>query len=151
MVVRKPISLRLWGILILVLSTGLLTTCSGSSDAETLATVTISEELRTWLLSEAPHNALPAGQPVSVRSRSEDAQHEISHVELYLVEFRPEGSNEIIRDLLIRSDAAPFQQMSFTALQPFTPRLPGHYIIKVKGYNKIGESSESETLSFVVR
>lgn len=151
MVVRKPISLRLWGILILVLGIGLLTTCSSSEDAETVATVAISEELTTWLLVGEPATALPVGRTVNVRSRSEDSQHEISHVELYLVEFRPEGSDDIIRNLLIRSDAAPFQQVSFTVLQPFTPKQPGHYIIKVRGYNKIGESTESETLSFVVK
>lgn len=147
MIVGQPISLRLWSILILVLSIGLLTTC-GSSD---VVEPTISEEFRTWLLVREPENSLPAGQPVDVRSRSEDARYGISHVELYLVEFQPNDSNEVIRDLLVRSDATPFQQTSFTVSQIFTPRQSGRYVIKVKGYNKIGESEETKTLSFVVR
>ncbi len=131
----------------MVFSIGLLTTCGSSADAETARK---SDEFRTWLLVGEPENSLPAGQAVNVRSRSEDAQHGISHIELYLVEFKPEASNNIIRDILIRSDAAPFQQTSFTASQTFTPKQPGHYIIKVRGYNRIGQSKESETLSFVV-
>ena len=147
MIVRKPIPLRLWGIIILVLSISLLTTCGSSDDAET----TVSKEFSTWLLVREPDNSLLAGQPINVRSRSEDAVNGISHVELYLVEFQPEGSPDVTRDLLIRSDAAPFEQTSFTASQIFTPRQSGRYAIKVKGYNKIGDSRESEILSFVVR
>ena len=155
MIARKSIPLRLWSILILVLSISMLTTCSSSDNGEaataTITTTSSSEGLHTWLLVGAPESFLPAGQSITVRSRSEDAQNGISHIELYLVEFRPEAGNDVISNLLIRSDAAPFQQTSFTASQAFTPKQPGNYIIKVRGYNKIGQSEESETLSFVVR
>jgi len=101
--------------------------------------------LRTWLLVKAPDNALPAGKPVNVRSRTMDAANKVSHVELYAVQW-PSGQGE----LLIRSDPAPFDQTTFTASQIFTPTAPGYYVIKVVGYNKRGEKMESDYLGFDV-
>jgi hypothetical protein len=101
--------------------------------------------LRTWLLVKAPDAALPTGKPVNVLSRTMDAGSKVSHVELYAVQW-PSGQGE----LLIRSDPAPFDQTTFTASQIFTPTAPGHYVIKVIGYNKQGEKMESDYLGFDV-
>ena len=101
--------------------------------------------LRTWLLVKAPDNALPTGKPVNVRSRTMDAVNKVSHVELYAIQW-PTGQGE----LLIRSDPAPFDQTTFTASQIFTPTAPGHYVIKVVGYNKRGDKMESDYLGFDV-
>jgi len=140
MPVKKYFYLRLGTILLLTLCLGVLMACS-SAESDTTA----QAGLRTWLLVRAPDGPLPAGKPLDVKSRSQDAQHGISHVELYAVEL-PTGQ----RDLLIRADKAPFQQTTFTASQIFTPLQAGHYVIKVVGYNNIGEKTESEYISFDV-
>jgi hypothetical protein len=130
---------RLWSILILLWSLGLLVACSGQAEP------TAPEKLAIRLLVREPDGPLPAGKPLNVKSRSKDGQHGISHVELYAVEL-PTGQ----RDILIRADEAPFWQTSFTASQVFTPLEIGHYVIKVVGYNKIGDKVESEYISFDV-
>jgi len=126
----------------LLFSFSLVTTTCSFGQTETTA----PEGIRTWLLVRAPDGPLPAGRPVDVKSRSEDAQHGISHVELYAVQL-PSGESNV----LIRSDAAPFRQTSFTASQLFVPRQPGHYVIKVVGYNRLGDRAESEYISFDVQ
>ena len=140
MPVKKYTLLQLWSISILIFSIGLVTAC-GSSDAES----TVPQELNTWLLVRAPDGPLPAGLPLDVKSRSVDSEYGISHVELYAVEL-PTGENNV----LIRSDAAPFRQTTFTASQIFRPMQPGHYVVKVVGYNNLGEKKESEYISFQV-
>ena len=112
----------------------------------------VPTELKTWLLVRAPDNPLSPGKPVTVKSRSEAPTPGVSHIELYLVEFRsPDNNNLILDNILIRSDAAPFEQTVFTAEQPFTPIGPGHYVIKVVGYDKLGHRAESEFIGFTVQ
>ncbi len=142
MPVQRYTTLRVWSIAILIFCLGVVTTaCFSSSSAE----VDVPEGLHTWLLVRAPDRPLALNQPVDVRSRTEDAQNGISHVELYAVEL-PTGQSEV----LLRADAAPFQQTSYTASQIFVPKQVGHYAIKVVGYNRIGEKAVSETISFDV-
>jgi hypothetical protein len=140
MLAKRHTILRLWSIFILLLGVSLLTTCR-TSETETTA----PESIQTQLLVRSPETPLAIGTPVNVRSRSEDAKHGISHVELYAVQL-PSGESNV----LIRSDAAPFQQTSFTAAQIFTPIQRGHYVIKVVGYNKAGKNMASEPLHFDV-
>jgi hypothetical protein len=137
---KKYTTWQLWVILALLVSVGLLAACS-SSEAE----LTPYQGVRTWLLVKAPEGPLPINRAVTVKSRTEDTEHKVSHVELYAVQW-PEGEEE----LLIRSDPAPFDQTSFTASQTFTPRRPGHYVIKVVGYNKLGQKAESDYIGFDV-
>ena len=127
-------------ILILLLLAGLLSACDFSTDRNG------ATQLRTWLLVRPPDTPLLLNQPVTVRSRTEDATNRISHVELYAVEL-PTGD----RNVLIRSDAAPFAQTSYTAAQVFVPTQPGHYVIKVVGYNRLGQRAESDYIGFDVQ
>jgi hypothetical protein len=131
---------NLWVIFLLLMSAGILTACT-STETETPE----PQEIRTWLLVRAPDAPLALHKPVNVKSRTEDADDYVSHVELYAVQS-PAGEGE----LLIRSDQAPFEQTSFTASQVFVPKLPGHYVIKVVGYNKLGQKAESDYIGFDV-
>lgn len=137
---QKYTTLRFLIILILLFSFNWVSACSSGS-AESGAV----QELKTQLLVRAPDQPLPIGLPLDVKSRSVDSEYGISHVELYAVEL-PTGEKEI----LIRSDAAPFEQTAFTVSQVFRPMQAGHYVIKVVGYNNIGEKNESEYISFQV-
>jgi hypothetical protein len=130
----------MWSMLLLLITVGFISACNSSEEPPSLP-----EGLRTWLLVGEPGVPLPAGRPVEVKSRSEDFQHGVSHVELYAVQL-PNGRSNV----LIRSDAVPFAQTGYTASQIFTPRQPGHYVIKVVGYNTIGQKAESEYISFDV-
>ena len=127
-------------VLILLLLAGLLSACSFLTNADE------SAALRTWLLVRPPDTPLLLNQPVTVRSRTEDAVNRISHVELYAVEL-PTGD----RNVLIRSDTAPFDQTSYTAAQVFIPTQPGHYVIKVVGFNRLGQRAESDYIGFDVQ
>lgn len=140
MVVKQKPWWQVWGIAVLLTGIGWLTACSQSQPAK----------FNTWLLVRAPDGPLPVGQPVEVRSRSEDIQNGVSHIELYLVEFQADGGSAV-NNILIRSDAAPFNQTSFTASQVFIPKQKGRYAIKVVGYNKQGQASESDVISFVAQ
>ena len=134
-------------LLLMFLGLGMLAACS-SSATETSST----QGLRTWLLVSAPEKPLPSNRPVNVKSRTEDAQYQISHVELYAVKWpSPTGGVNNGPLLLLRADAAPFDQTIFTASQTFTPTLTGHYVIKVVGYNKLGQWQESDYLGFDVQ
>ncbi|MBN1993271.1 MAG: hypothetical protein JW953_11250 [Anaerolineae bacterium] len=136
----KKLLLQLWLILILLLFAVLITACT-DSQAET----TPSAGVRTWLLVKEPEHPLPLDRkPVAVRSRTE-AGVGVSHVELYALQL-PSGET----NLLIRADQAPFAQTSFTVNQTFIPTQSGHYVIQVKGYNRLGESAESDIISFDV-
>lgn len=131
---------RRYGLIIWLSVVGLvLAACLSSEPTAT----PLPDEMRIWLLTEVPTESLPANRPVEVRSRTQDFQYHVSHIELYAVEL-PSGE----RDVLIRSDPAPFQQTTFTAVQTFTPVQPGHYVVKVIGYNKRGEQAESEYIGF---
>lgn len=141
---RYPLS-PLLKIIILLLGLTLISACN-TTESESVAPA----GLRTWLLVGEPTAPLPAGQPVEVRSRSEDVENGISHVELYLIQFQPETGAVVDEEILIRSDAAPFAQTGFTASQIFAPKEAGRYVIQVKGYNQIGESVRSNTISFAV-
>ena len=101
--------------------------------------------VQTELLVKPPDKPLPVNQPVEVRSRTEDTRYKISHVELYAAQL-PSGQSNV----LIRSDPAPSPLSSFTARQSFTPLEPGHYIIKVVGYNRQGDNVTSDSLGFDV-
>jgi hypothetical protein len=135
----KKFPRQLWVALILLLSAGVMTAC-----AATEAELTLVPGVRTWLLVKAPEGPLPLNKSVIVRSRTEDSQG-VSHVELYAVEL-PSGETNV----LLRSDRAPFAQTSFTAIQTFIPLKEGHYVIKVAGYNRRGESAESDLIGFDV-
>ncbi len=135
----KKQTLTVWIILILILGLG---ACNGSANVEP----TPLPGVHTWLLVKAPDNPLPVNEPVNVRSRTEDGQTKVSHVELYALEL-PSGETNV----LIRSDAAPFNQTSFTVSQVFTPKQTGHYVIQVIGYNHLGETSESNIIGFDVQ
>jgi hypothetical protein len=135
----KKIPIQLWIALILLLSAGVMTACR-TTEAEP----TLTPGVHTWLLVKAPEAPLPLREPVAVRSRTEDSQG-VSHVELYAVEL-PSGETNV----LLRSDRAPFAQTSYTAIQTFTPLQKGHYVIKVVGYNRRGESAESDLIGFDV-
>ena len=136
----KKFHTQLWVVLILLLCAGVLTAC-GASETETKP----ASGVRTWLLVKAPERPLPLNKPVNVRSRTEDGEVGVSHVELYALEL-PSGET----DILIRSDRAPFDQTSFTAAQTFTPIQRGHYVIQVVGYNRLGGKSESNIIGFDV-
>lgn len=121
---------------------------------------TVLDGVQTRLLVKPPETALPVGSPLTVRSITEALTPGVSHVELYAVQLPPlppdeelenlSGDVDPTRNVLIRSDAAPFDQTTFTAAQDFTPLRPGHYVIKVVGYNRLGQSAESEYISFTV-
>lgn len=125
------------GLIILLLAAGLITACN--------ATETATQGVHTWLLVTAPERPLPRNKPLDVKSRTQDTVNLVSHVELYAVQL-PSGEANV----LIRSDPAPFPQTVFTASQVFIPTQPGHYVIKVVGYNKLGQSQESDYLGFDV-
>ncbi|MCB0208726.1 MAG: hypothetical protein KDJ52_05335 [Anaerolineae bacterium] len=136
---KRHISFYMWSIVILLLAS-FVTACSSNEPTRELP-----EGIRTQLLVKPPETALPVGSPLTVRSQTEAVTPGVSHVELYAVQL-PSGE----QDKLIRSDAAPFDQTTFTAAQRFTPIQPGHYVIKVVGYNRSGQSAESEYISFDV-
>ncbi|MDM8529108.1 hypothetical protein QUF58_12990 [Anaerolineales bacterium HSG24] len=124
-------------VVLLLISLGLFMACSPHQE--------VSEKppaLRTWLLVRAPDKPLPINKAITVQSRTEDSQG-VSHVELYAVQL-PTGESNLILD----SQAAPFNQTTFSAAQTIIPTQRGHYAIKVVGYNKQGEQAESETISF---
>lgn len=139
---KKYFTLRL-GIIFFALGMmlGLVLTACSSTGTETPP----YRGVRTQLLVKAPEGPLPLNKPVVVKSYTEDARYCVSHVELYVVQL-PSGET----DLLIRSDVAPFKQTAFTTSQMFVPTQKGHYVIKVVGYNKLGEKSESEYIGFDV-
>lgn len=138
---RKYMTSLGYSLLLLGLSLILLAGCD-TQEAETT-----EEGIHTSLLVRTPDGPLPAGKALTVKSHSEDINNGVSHVELYAVQL-PASSERI--NLLIRSDAAPFDQTSFTAEQTFIPVQPGDYVIRVVGYNKLGQSDESEYISFRV-
>jgi hypothetical protein len=134
-----------YSLLILLISLMLLVGCN-TEDAQPVNTI------QTKLLVRAPDGSLPVGRPITVKSQTQDVENGVSHVELYVVKFTP-PANEAASpgeetNLLVRSDAAPFDQTTFTADQTFIPARPGDYVIKVVGYNKLGNSIESEYISF---
>ncbi len=138
---KKYFKMSLWLILVLWLSVGLLAACD-TAEGE----VRQLPEIRTQLLVRAPDGPLPASKSINVRSLTE-AEDGVSHVELYAVEL-PTGQ----RNVLIRSDPAPSaHQPSFTLAQSFTPLQPGHYVIKVVGYNSLGQRAESDYIGFDVQ
>ena len=132
---------KIWMILILSLCMSVITACESSN-----AQPTPLPGVNTWLLVKAPDQPLPVSKPVNVRSRTEDAQNGVSHVELYALEL-PSGETNV----LIRSDRAPFAQTTFTASQFFIPKQPGHYVVQVIGYNNKGETAQSNIIGFDVQ
>jgi hypothetical protein len=125
---------------ILWVSAVLLVAC-GATGAET----TSLPPIQTQLLVRAPDAPLPLNKEIQVISRT-DAAEGVSHVELYAVEL-PTGEKEV----LIRSEAAQLHPTTFTTSQDFTPRQAGHYVIKVVGYNRLGQSSTSNFIGFDVQ
>jgi len=127
-----------WGIMVCGLSLGLFVACGANVPTPP------AKSLRTWLLVKAPATPLPLNKPVTVKSRTEDAMG-VSHVELYAVQL-PDGES----GLLLNSEAAAGHPPSFTSSLTFIPTMKGHYMIKVVGYNKQGQSAESEYIDFDV-
>lgn len=148
MATRKYATLSILSLLILLFSFGLMTACSGNQK-------TVEQTFQTSLLVSEPTTSLTTGEQYDIKSRTQAPTYGVSHVELYVVEFVPFGGAppEIATQLpyqnvLISSQAAPYNQTIFTADQYFIPKQPGEYLIKVVGYNKIGETSESQYLRF---
>ncbi len=136
-------------IFLVAVAIGLLTACSQTgTETPTL------EGVQTQLLVTSPAQPLPVNQPVNVISKTEDAKQQVSHVELYAVEW-PSKEREVgggKRDeLLLRADAVEFPQTVFEAHQKFVPTEPGVYKVKVVGYNKLGHSAATENLEFEVK
>ena len=139
---QRTSSARLMRLMIVIFILALIVAaCSFSEEPETTYTGVYSQ-----LLVTEPDGPLFVNDQVEVISKSDDSQYGISHVELYAVQL-PDGNS----DVLLRSDAAPFNQTSFTASQIFTPKQPGRYVIQVVGYNRIGEASTTNALGFEVR
>ena len=135
-------------IFLVAVAIGLLTACS-QTEAETAT----PEGVQTQHLVTAPAQPLPLNQSVNVISKTEDAQQQVSHVELYAVDW-PSKARETEAgksELLLRSDAPDFDQTVFTAHQKFVPTEPGVYKVKVVGYNKLGHSASTENLEFEVK
>lgn len=138
MIVKKYTGWRFGLILSLLLSLGVITACqSAATETQPLP------EIQTALLVRAPDGPLPLNKSIEVRSRT-DASAGVSHVDLYVT--LPDN-----QEVLVRSDAAAFQQKSLTASQTFTPKQPGHYIIKVVGYNQQGTPYPSNSIGFDVQ
>lgn len=135
---------QVWTILVIVIA-GLMTACNLTTSDTAKA-----QKLHTWLLVSPPETPLPCNKPVNVRSRTQDAANFVSHVELYAVELPAAPGGVPEENVLVRADAAPFQQTTFTASQLFIPKRPGHYVIKVIGYNKLGDKAESDYIGFDV-
>lgn len=143
---KKILQRQVYLLSLLIIIVSLLGACSSGE-----STPTPVPGVHTWLLVTAPQQPLPVNRPINVRSRTEDAQHQVSHVELYAVEWPRPSELSSGAPLLLRSDAAPFDQTTFTASQVFTPTQSGHYVIKVVGYNKLGAKDESDYLGFEVQ
>jgi hypothetical protein len=94
-------------------------------------------------LTEFPARPVKVNTILEVRSLTEDKANGVSHVELYAVQL-PTGTDE----LLIRADAPSFEQTAFTAFQQFIVTQPGHYAVKVVGYNKLGQKATSDLIGF---
>ena len=151
MMTLRYATLSIISLLILLLSFGLMTACNSNDQ-------TISQTFQTTLLATEPQTPLIVNNQYEIRSRTQAPEYAVSHVELYVVEYVP--LDEAIanqpgvapqlpyQDILISSQAAPFNQTIFTASQSFIPKQPGEYLIKVVGYNKIGQSTESQYLRF---
>lgn len=139
---KKYAGLYLSIVLVLLTTIGLLAACDADEEPEIIA----HEGVQTQLLVKAPVEPLPLNEALDVKSRTVDVENGVSHVELYAVQS-PAGEEAL---LLIRSDPAPFAQTSFTVSQVFVPVQPGHYVIKVVGYNNLGQSAESDYIGFDV-
>jgi len=124
-----------WIIVGILLGAGLMAGCS-QTKPESLP------DIKTSLLVRAPDKPLPTDKTIEVKSQTQAAGG-VSHVELYAKLSNGE-------EVLLRSDPAPAPQTSFIAAQSFTPREPGHYVIYVIGYNKLGKPSTSDYIGFDV-
>jgi hypothetical protein len=145
---KKSLDLRPGLILMAVVALGWLAACS-----QTETEPPTPEGVQTQLLVTSPSQPLPVNQPVTVISKTEDAKQQVSHVELYAVKWpsqETEAESGQGNELLLRSDAVDFAQTVFTAHQQFVPAKPGLYEIKVVGYNKLGHSAQTASLTFEV-
>jgi len=112
--------------------------CSSNTEPEKV--------FETRLLVRAPDQPLPVNRPVKIISRSDDPNNEISRIELVLVST-PNGE----KDLIAGVSPAPSGQTVLTAEQEIVPLMPGDFVVKAVGYNKLGEQTESEYISFTVQ
>lgn len=140
MIGKKQAGWRLGMVVALWVSAGLMVACEPTAtESKPLP------EIQTQLLVRAPDAPLLLNKTVEVESRT-DAEGGVSHVELYAVEL-PTGE----KDVLIRSDVASLHPTTFTTSQEFIPRQAGHYVIKVVGYNRSGQSHTSNFIGFDVQ
>ncbi|RMF04349.1 MAG: hypothetical protein D6768_03405 [Chloroflexi bacterium] len=114
-------------------------------------TCTGSEVPETVLLVREPAGPLPVNRPVTVKARTKDAKCGVSHIELVAVELPPNNQGQTFANVLVRADAPPFAQTTFTAEQTFVPTQRGDYLIKVKGYNLVGNWQESASIRFTAQ
>ena len=115
-----------------------LLSCSSNNEPEKV--------FETRLLVRAPDQPLPVNRPVKIISRSDDPNNEISRIELVLVST-PGGE----KDLIAGVTPAPDDQTVLTAEQEIVPLMPGDFVVKAVGYNKLGEHTESEYVSFTAQ
>lgn len=134
--------------LILLLLLLPMVACSTTTPDETC---TGSEVPETVLLVREPAGPLPVNRPVTVKARTKDAKCGVSHIELVAVELPPNIQGQSFANVLVRADAPPFEQTTFTAEQTFVPTQPGDYLIKVKGYNFVGNWQESASIRFTAQ
>ncbi len=126
---------------LLILGISVLSTilsCSSNNEPEKV--------FETRLLVRAPDKPLPVNRPVKIISRSDDPNNEISRIELVLVST-PNGE----KDLIAGVTPAPDGQTILTAEQEIVPLMAGDFVVKAVGYNKLGEQTESEYISFTVQ
>ena len=140
-------TLSILSLLILALSFGLTTACSGNNE------VPLPKEFQTRLLVTEPLQPLSVNETYTVRSRVEAPESGVSHVELYVVEFTATTGEIQAANILVSSQAPQPLGVAttiFNAEQLFIPKQPGEYAIQVMGYDKTGEARPSEFLRFEV-
>ena len=137
MVKTKYAVLVILGIVVL----SLVLSCSSSE--------TPDKEFETRLLVRAPDRPLQINKPVTVISRADDPDNNISRIELVLIST-PHSEDE---NMVVAVTLAPDEQTVLTAEQVFIPSMPGNYVLKAVGYNKNEQDkpTESQTISFTAQ
>lgn len=110
---------------------------------------TPDKEFETRLLVRAPDQPLQINKPVTVISRTDDPDNNISRIELVLISTPHSEDKNLVVDVTL----APDEQTVLTAEQVFIPSMPGDYVLKAVGYNKNEQDdpTESQTISFTAQ